>query len=48
MIYPNGIAVDAKLIELDRLQIVGDASKMENNDQRSYIWRVEQTGGYGT
>ena len=44
MICPNGIAVDAKLIELDRLQVVGDTSKVENNYQRSYIWRAEPTG----
>ena len=41
MIWSNRIAVDAKLIELDRLQKVGDTSKVENNDQRSYIWIVE-------
>ena len=47
-IFPNGIVVDAKLNELGRLQIIGDTSNVENNDQRSYVWRVEPTGGCGS
>ena len=47
MRYPNGIAVDVMLTELDRLQIIGDTSNLENNDQRSCIWIVEQTEDTG-